>query len=175
LAAENRRNLISQYQEISTFCGDRGIAIPDLSVGVAREYMVWLAERPNYNNGKPLSTATRAKHYICLRRLSMFLIERGLLGSSLIEGIRRPVRRRTMVQGFSVQQLQALIIEVRNVRTNPRYKDRMSLLVYLLASTGLRINEALQLRVNSFDHNKRTLLVIGKGDKEREVPFSYDL
>lgn len=167
------RNFISQYQEFSKFCGDRNITIHDLIVGIAREYMVWLAERPNYD--KPLSAVTRVKHYYCLRRIGEFLNELGLFKGSLIEGIRRPIRRQTVIYGFSAEQLQAIINEIRNLRTTPQYKDRMDLLIYTIACTGLRISEALQLRANSFDHNRRSMTVLGKGNKEREVPFSQEL
>jgi site-specific recombinase XerD len=41
--------------------------------------------------------------------------------------------------------------------------------------TGLRINEALTLRRDKVDFDNLLLIVIGKGNKERVVPFSYEL
>ncbi|MBY9080974.1 tyrosine-type recombinase/integrase [Paenibacillus sp. HN-1] len=169
------RNLLSQFDEIAQFCGDRGIAVPDFSINVAREYLAWLSERPNYHTGKPLAPATRSKHFTCLKRIEQYLKEKKLIVGSMTEGIRRPIPRKKAIQGFSVQQLQAIINAIRDTRASPRYKDRMSLLVFLLASTGVRISEALNLRLDSFDHDRRIILVLGKGDKEREVPFSKDL
>lgn len=43
-------------------------------------------------------------------------------------------------------------------------------LIELLYSSGLRINEALQLKVNGIDISSKTVKVLGKGNKERIVP-----
>lgn len=171
------RNYLFHYCEFCTFCAERSVTAADLHVGITRTYMVWLqSERVNYHTGQPLSGASRAKHLQTIKRIERFLRERGLYqGPSLVEGIRRPPRKQSVIQGFSAEQLQAILDAVRQVRTTQRYKERFVLLLYLLASTGLRISEALQLRVGSLDHNRRIMIVLGKGNKEREVPFSIEL
>ncbi|MCM3699175.1 tyrosine-type recombinase/integrase [Paenibacillus macerans] len=170
------RNIISPFREFAAFCAANGIHHAErLNTEIVREYMVWLADRPNHHTGQPLSGATRAKHYDALRRLDQFLRERGVIPSSITDGIQRPLSRKTIIQSFTPDQLQAIIDAVRETRTEQRYKDRMALLLYMLASSGLRINEALHLRVSAIDHNKRMMVVLGKGDKEREVPLSFEL
>lgn len=170
------RNIISPYKEFTSFCGANGIHDAErLDTSIIREYMVWLTDRPNHHNGKRLANSTRAKHYNALRRLDTFLLDRKLIASSLTDDISRPTPRKVVIQSFSAEQLQAIIDAARQTRTEQRYKDRIALLLYLLASTGLRISEALQLKPSAFDHNKRIMLVLGKGDKEREVPFSHRL
>lgn len=49
------------------------------------------------------------------------------------------------------------------------------LLCITLLDTGLRINEALQLRWNDVDWENLLLTVNGKGNKQRRVPFSFEL
>ncbi len=44
-------------------------------------------------------------------------------------------------------------------------------LMLLLLDSGLRISEALSLRVDDVNWNEAVLTVIGKGGKERQVPF----
>ncbi|MEK3873705.1 MULTISPECIES: tyrosine-type recombinase/integrase [unclassified Paenibacillus] len=176
IKTQSIRNIISPFQEFAAFCAANGIHQAErLDLSLCREYMVWLTDRPNHHTGKPLSAATRAKHYDALRRLDQFLRERGVIPSSITDGIQRPLSRKTIIQSFTPDQLQAIIDAVRETRTEQRYKDRMALLLYMLASSGLRINEALHLRVSAIDHNKRMMVVLGKGDKEREVPVSYEL
>ncbi|NLG54254.1 MAG: tyrosine recombinase XerC [Rhodococcus sp.] len=48
-------------------------------------------------------------------------------------------------------------------------RDR--LIVELLYSTGIRVGELCGLDLDSVDYERRLLRVIGKGDKERSVPF----
>jgi len=44
-------------------------------------------------------------------------------------------------------------------------------LIEFLYSSGLRINEALQQNICSIDFNQKSVLVVGKGSKERFVPI----
>jgi integrase/recombinase XerC len=48
---------------------------------------------------------------------------------------------------------------------------RDAALVELLYATGMRISELVGLDLNDIDYSRRTLRVLGKGDKERVVPF----
>ena len=52
---------------------------------------------------------------------------------------------------------------------------RLHVLLLTLMDTGLRINEALTLEVRNVDFDNLLLKVMGKGKKERVVPFSYEL
>lgn len=52
---------------------------------------------------------------------------------------------------------------------------RVQTLVSLLLDTGMRIDEALTLRPESIDFDNMLLIVMGKGKKERLVPFSFEL
>ena len=52
---------------------------------------------------------------------------------------------------------------------------RLHVLLLTLMDTGLRINEALTLEVKNVDFDNLLLTVMGKGKKERRVPFSYEL
>lgn len=50
--------------------------------------------------------------------------------------------------------------------------DRHAALIALCGLCGLRIGEALKVRPSHFDLNEMTLVIYGKGDKERVVPVS---
>jgi integrase/recombinase XerD len=55
------------------------------------------------------------------------------------------------------------------------YEQRLSLLVAVLFDTGVRISEALGVKVTDVDFNDLLLTVTGKGDRERRVPISHAL
>jgi integrase len=55
------------------------------------------------------------------------------------------------------------------------YDRRLHLLILLLFDCGLRISEALNIRVRDADLDAMLLLIDGKGAKPRRVPFSYEL
>ena len=63
------------------------------------------------------------------------------------------------------------------VRYKPRnYSERrLQTILLLMIDTGLRVNECITLQRSKIDFENLILSVIGKGDKERIVPFSYEL
>jgi integrase/recombinase XerD len=63
------------------------------------------------------------------------------------------------------------------VRHKPKTisEKRLHVVLLLMIETGLRINEALTLQKHKIDFENLLLAVIGKGNKERIVPFSYEL
>jgi integrase/recombinase XerD len=54
-------------------------------------------------------------------------------------------------------------------------QHRLQVLLLLLADTGVRISEALGLEWQDVDFDNLLITVIGKGDKQRRIPFSYEL
>ncbi len=55
------------------------------------------------------------------------------------------------------------------------YDLRLQLIVLVLLDTGCRISEALGLRVQDVDLDNMLLTVNGKGQKQRRIPFSFEL
>jgi len=56
-----------------------------------------------------------------------------------------------------------------------RNEVRLHVLVYLLVDTGVRIDEALKLRIDGVDLESLLVKVRGKGNKERLVPISIEM
>jgi integrase/recombinase XerD len=52
---------------------------------------------------------------------------------------------------------------------------RVHTLVLTILDTGLRIDEALSLKLKEVDFDNLIMKIFGKGRKERLIPFSYDL
>lgn len=64
------------------------------------------------------------------------------------------------------------VILEANLRRTDFLKDRDQLLLEFLFATGLRASEVVNLTLQSFNLNERFILVFGKGNKERMVPFT---
>ncbi|MBQ7222259.1 MAG: tyrosine-type recombinase/integrase [Bacteroidales bacterium] len=47
---------------------------------------------------------------------------------------------------------------------------RRRMIIMILYSTGMRRSELCNLKVQNFDRSRRTFRIVGKGDKEREIP-----
>lgn len=82
-----------------------------------------------------------------------------------LEKVRVP---KFLIQPFSPEQVKALLAQP-NHRRFAGIRDYTVLL--LLLDTGLRISEALALTPSDINWNASTVKVMGKGSKERVVPF----
>lgn len=76
--------------------------------------------------------------------------------------------RRKLPLVLSVDEVNS-IVEAANKKTPLGLRDRVCL--ELLYSSGLRVSELLSLRLTDVQSNERLLSVIGKGNKQRLVPF----
>jgi integrase/recombinase XerD len=78
---------------------------------------------------------------------------------------------RKVIEPYTDEEIQAVL------RFKPKdfYEWRLYALACLLIDTGCRIEEVLTLRTNGLDLDNQLLRIKGKGNKERIVPFSFEL
>jgi integrase/recombinase XerD len=72
---------------------------------------------------------------------------------------------------FSAAQVKLLI----SWKPKGFYERRLHLLVLILLDTGCRIGECLTVHVKDIDFDNLLVTLTGKGDKQRVVPFSFEL
>lgn len=75
------------------------------------------------------------------------------------------------LQGYSDVEIKKLV----SYRPSSFSQHRIHTLICLLAETGIRIEEALPLLVANIDFDNFLLVVKGKGNKQRVVPFGVEL
>ena len=64
--------------------------------------------------------------------------------------------------------------EIKNLLEDKKSRDMSMIekaIIELFYSTGIRLNELINLKINDINFIKKTVLVMGKGNKERIVPF----
>jgi integrase/recombinase XerD len=76
---------------------------------------------------------------------------------------------------FSAEQIRALLAEAERLRCDVRARPVIRLLILILYCTGLRLGEALRLRIQDVDLQKRLFHVRESKGKARLVPFRSDL
>lgn len=70
-------------------------------------------------------------------------------------------------------ELERLFAQIDFADDFPGWRDR--LVLELLYATGMRRSELIHLKTTDIDMEKRQLTVLGKGNKERIIPFGYQL
>lgn len=74
-----------------------------------------------------------------------------------------------VVRIFSPEDIRKLI------SYRPKSQRRVHTLALVLLDTGLRLDEALGMKISDVDMDNLLLTVRGKGDKDRKVPMSFEL
>ena len=115
----------------------------------------------------PLAASSAARALAAVRGLHRFAAAEGLVGSDVAAGVRPPALPSRLPRALTVDQVEQLLAGC--VGDGPvALRDRA--LLELLYSTGARISEAAGADLDDLDPDGRTLLVQGKGDKQRIVP-----
>ena len=102
-----------------------------------------------------------------LRQFFSYLVQQGQLKVNPATGISAPKQGKHLPKNIDAEQVQKLL---SNDSKDPiDLRDRA--MMELMYSSGLRLSELQGLNLNSINTRVREVRVIGKGNKERIVPF----
>ena len=113
-------------------------------------------------------SGTIYRAYTGLNTFFGFLLKEDFIQSNPVALVEKPKKIKKMLQAFSMEQIRSLLAQF-DQNNFPHLRTRT--LMILLLDTGLRISEALSIKKNDMDLQNNTIKVLGKGGKEREVPF----
>lgn len=146
----------------------RGIDRPLDSVVTLRALRAWLASMSTAG----ASRSSLARRASAARTFTSWLVAVGELSTDPAARLSAPpahrtlpgvLRRRDAEEALSAAELGAREMDPMALRD--------LLIVELLYATGIRVGELCGLDVDDVDRERRVLRVLGKGDKERIVPF----
>jgi len=149
-------NDLRQFQR---FIGD-GKRVEDVTRVVLRSFLAHL-----YKQGYQKSSG--ARKISCLRSFYAYLVREEVVTENPARQIALPRRRKSLPLFLHRPEMEKLLAAPKSTMLETR--DRA--LLELLYATGCRVSEVAGLKLDSFDWYSHTLRVIGKGGKERQVPF----
>ncbi|MDQ1136896.1 integrase/recombinase XerC [Microbacterium sp. SORGH_AS 1204] len=143
--------------------GDRPLS--DVEVENLREWQ-WAATKAGQ------SKATAARRASTVRGLFGWAVEQGLLTHDPSLRMVSPKRGRTLPAVATADALDAVLTDAAALAEGG---DALALrdhaLLEVLYGSGARVSEVCGLDLDDVDHERRTLRLRGKGDKERVVPY----
>lgn len=111
-------------------------------------------------------------HLSALSTFCGYLVKQGLLQSNPVREITRPKEKKRLPSFFTPDSL-------RQYLDSPAGNDypsvRNHMIITLLFDTGLRRAEAASLKISDIDLSRRTINIIGKGNKQRIIPIVESL
>jgi integrase/recombinase XerC len=116
--------------------------------------------------------ATLARRGAAARAFTAFAHRRGWLAADPGPLLGTPKTHRALPHVLRQDEMAAVLDQVGadDQATDPlALRDRA--LLELLYATGIRVSELCGLDLGGVDHGRRTVRVLGKGDKERTVPI----
>ena len=114
---------------------------------------------------------TAAKEISALRSFGSYLVRIGVWKENLGYLLERPRKTISVPKVLSVDEVETLLASI-DVSTSLGVRDRA--LFEVIYSSGLRISEASGLLLQNIYLKENILFVLGKGNKERLVPFGDD-
>jgi integrase/recombinase XerD len=153
------RNDLTQFAGFVEDNSENGDLAPD----VLRRYPLFLRERYN-------ADTTRARKIAAVRSFLHFLDAEGMADSGLAEHLASPRIKKSLPHYLHEEEVEALLAMPQP--DNPAgIRDRAML--RLLWATGLRVSELIGLDLGHVDMSINCVRCMGKGSKERVVPFEH--
>jgi integrase/recombinase XerD len=120
----------------------------------------------------PLSAVSAARALIAVRGLHKFASAEGIIDIDVARAVKPPTPSRRLPKSLTLDDVLALLDGAGGDGPNDGPLTlRNRALLELLYSTGARISEAVGLDVDDIDTHARSVLLRGKGGKQRLVPI----
>ena len=149
------------------FCDAHGITEPS----AVREHDIadfLVALRQGDAEHRPLAASSAGRAVVAVRGFHRFAAREGITTSDPGKDVRPPTLAKKLPKAITVTEVEA-ILDAAGADGTPRaLRDRA--LLEVLYATGARISEAVGLDVDDLDLESATVLLRGKGSKERLVP-----
>ncbi|NYD35742.1 site-specific tyrosine recombinase XerD [Actinomycetospora corticicola] len=126
-----------------------------------------VALRTGEDGHRPLATASASRAVVAVRGLHRFALAEQEVTQDVAADVHPPAPPRKLPKALDVDTVTRLL-EAPSTEDPRGVRDRA--LLELLYSTGARISEVVGLDVDDVDAEQRTVVLTGKGGKQRLVP-----
>lgn len=165
----SRNTLDSYRRDLNKFAAwldkQRDVSLLDATHGDIQGYLAYLVAK---QKAKPSSTG---RNISSLKRLFRYLLRQGKVNTDPTLQIDTPKLPRNLPKSLTESDVEALL-GAPDVQTPLGMRDRTMLEV--LYATGLRVSELVTLRATQVSMDMGVVRVMGKGSKERLVPFGEE-
>ena len=167
LADNSIRGYVSDLESFLAHIAKLGITeFSELQISHIRS---WLANLQSTG----LSRATLARRIVSIRAFTYWAASQGWIPSDIGSDLAIPKAHKTLPEVLNHSQTQivldAIVAKAGEDPTPINIRDLA--MIEVLYATGIRVSEICGLNLRDIDWERNTLLVLGKGDKERVVPI----
>lgn len=160
------RAYLSDLRSLLEYAASEGVTdLAGLELGTLRR---WLGAQSQAG----ISRATLARRSATARSFTTWAMREELIATDPALRLRAPKAEKSLPGVLQSQQLLRLLNSLAEAAADGSpVPVRNRAMVELLYATGLRVGELAALDVDDLNPDRRTLRVVGKGNKERTVPY----
>ena len=103
-----------------------------------------------------------------LKSFYLFLLKKRLIRYSPFSEVISPKQEKYLPASMSESEVEKLL---NSPDTSKDIEQRDKAMIEMLYATGMRISELVNLKITDIDMNRSVIKVMGKGSKERLIPF----
>ena len=140
--------------------------LQDLEALKPRDFRGYLASR----HAEGLARSSTARAMSTLRNFFRFMEQRGVVENAAIGAIKTPKVPHSVPKALTMEDALTTVITVGDLSDEPWIGKRDTAVMLLLYGCGLRIGEALGLDRGQVPEEEDSIVVTGKGDKQRLGP-----
>ena len=167
--------VVSSVGYFADFLGPDQQDIGAITGNDLRRFIIALQGKPKFTNhpyNKPqqakLSAQSIETYCRGISTFFSFLNREGFIENNVMAKVKMPKVPEVIIPTFSEKELTKLLSQT-NRGTNEGFRDYCILLT--LIDTGIRLSELADLKADDVDYEQNLFRVMGKGQKERFVPF----
>lgn len=143
------------------------LTIETLSNLKHEDFRKWLS----YEKSKEHKNTSLKRGLSAIKTFYKFLKREGKLKNSVITVLKGPKADKSVPRAIEKENIDKIMECIYDMHKEEWQAERDIALCTLIYGCGLRISEALNIKANDFLKNKDTLIIVGKGNKTREVPI----
>jgi len=160
------RAYLSDVRSLLAYAASEGVTdLAGLELGTLRR---WLGVQSEAG----ASRSTLARRSATTRSFTAWAVREELISTDPSLRLKAPKKEKSLPGVLQAQQLARLLTSLEEAAAEGApLAVRNRAMVELLYATGLRVGELAGMDVDDLNPDRRTLRVIGKGNKERTVPY----
>lgn len=167
-SAHTVRAYTGDVRGLISFAGARGVPVDALDLPLLR---AWLAEHAR----RGAARTTIARQVSSAKTFCAWAVRQGVLPADPAQRLQAPKAHRTLPTVLAPEQAAAAVDAAAAAdgadQPDSPVSRRDRVILELLYSCGIRVGELCGLDVGDVDRDRRVIRVIGKGDKQRSVPY----
>jgi integrase/recombinase XerC len=165
-SAHTVKGYLTDIEDLVTFADSKGCGkAKQLDLELVRDWLYEIDQRG-------MAKSTMARKSASVRSFTSWLEKTGVTETDVAARLKSPKAARTLPKVASKESVDSIIAALQPLATEDNPAGiRNLLIIEMLYATGCRVSELVGLNLDDIDYSRNIIRVMGKGAKQRMVPF----